>query len=101
MSFEIRRIEFLGACELPIDGPELFTQFGQALLQKAFNGFTRPRQFLAVGAKARGFHREHETGRRLFAPLDPALGLESGIICAVDLDGGDGAAREFQLPLLG
>src|SRR5690606_29092735 len=57
-------------------------------------------QHLAVGAIAAGLDRKHKAFRCFVAPLHPAIGLEGGIICAVDLDRGQFGGGIFQLALL-
>ena len=53
-----------------------------------------------MGGDARRLEREDEAVRRLVAPLLPAVGLEAGIVGAVDLDRRQLAAGIGQLFLL-
>ena len=97
---EVLGVELLGAHELPVDRPQPVAQLDQALVDETLDRFAGLGQHAAVGAEARGLHREDEAVRRLVAPLGPARRLEARIIRAVDFDRGELAAGVFELALL-
>jgi len=86
--------------ELPVDGPQLVPQLREALVDEPRDGIAGGCKHLAIGAVAYCLEREHETLRRLLAPLDPAFGLESRVKGPIDFNGGNTPAGVLQLALL-
>src|SRR5690606_6324469 len=99
-TLEILGVELLGRGELPEDRAETVAQLLQPLGMEALQRLAGLGEDLPVGGEARALHREDEAVRRLLAPLPPAVGLEAGVVGAVDLDGGQMAAGVAELILL-
>ena len=92
---------FLVAMNCQLIGPSRSPSSTRPWLTKRSTDSPGLGQHAAVGAEARGLHREHEAVGRLGAPLGPARRLEARIVGAVDLDRGELAAGIFQLALVG
>src|SRR5690606_2512819 len=97
---EVVRVELLRRGELPVDGAELLPELGETAGDEALDRFAGLGQHAPVGREARPLEGEDEAIRRLLPPFSEALGLLRAVERAVDLDGGELAARIFELALL-
>jgi len=94
---EILRLKLLRPRELPQDRPELVAQRRDRALHEARDRFARFGQHFAVHRVTRRLQRKHATiGRFRRAFLETRAGLRA-VEGAIDLDGGDVAARVFEL----
>ena len=99
-ALEILRIEFLGLHELPVYRPKLVPELHHPAGEKALDGFGRLGKNPPVRGEPRTLDREYEIVGRFVVPLGEAGRLLRSVVGAVDLDGRQLAAGEFQFPLL-
>jgi len=97
---EVLGVELLGRGELPEHRPQLVAQLAEPLGHELLDRLPGLGQHTAVGGEAAALDRVDEPLRRLVAPLLPTVGLEAGIVGAVDLDRAKPAAHVAQLVLL-
>src|SRR5438128_10907561 len=94
-SRKVVRHKFLCRMELPKNGPKPLSQFEYAAGEETLDRWPCLRQHRAVGGIARRLEREHEIIRRRGRPFAKAFRLLGAVEGAVDLDGGELAARIF------
>ena len=98
--FEIRRIEFRGRHELPIDGTQLVLQFHDAAREKSGNGAARLAENCPIGRKSGRLQGEDETVGRFIAPFGEGLRFLRAVKGAVDFDRREMTAGVFKLAFL-